>query len=236
MRSIVPIQSVIDIKQAELDAINSELASISGELALKNSQIADKQIVIELKVEEKEALPEGDPLRVPIQEAINLLVDERDLLTDELSPLLAQEQLKMDESIAKLTELNAEVSLKEILLEEQSYLVKEKARLLDKKRKIQWRARFNAIPDLRMAMEKAGLQQPNAKVFVRDILNSGDETNLLAIEAVASQVQEDLDAVEARKQKLIDAKAVIKAVDPLTITQGDAVRLLKNVIILLQGM
>jgi len=216
---IAPIQLEIDTKQAELDTINGELLAATGEVENKESEITDKQIAIGLKVEERDALEEDDPARVPIQDEINILIGERDILTDELSPLLANEQIKSDEEAAKLTELNTELSLKQILLDEQSHLTTEKTRLLDDKRKILWQARF-----------------PNAKVFVRDILNSADETKLLQLEAVASQVQDDLDEEVARLQKLEDAKAEIRAVDPLTINTGDTVRLLKEMIIILQEM
>jgi len=233
---IAPIQTQIDAKQSELDSLNADLLFISTQIEDKESEITSKQIEIGVKVEERDALEEDDPLRVPIQDEINILIGERDILTDELSPLLANEQIKSDEEAAKLVELNIELDKKKLLTDEDSYLTTEKTRLLDDKRKILWQARFDALPDLRMAMGKAGLQQPNAKVFVRDILNSADETKLLALEAVASQVQDDLDEEVARIQKLEDAKIAIRAVDPLDIKTSDTIRLLKEITIVLQEM
>jgi len=233
---IAPIQTLIDTKQSELSTLSTDLLIASTSVENKEDEITAKQIEIGAKVEERDALEEDDPARVPIQDEINILIGERDVLTDELSPLLAEEQIKSDEEAAKLIELNIELDKKKVLTDEQAYLTTEKAKLLDDKRRILWQARFDALPDLRMAMEKAGLQQPNAKVFVRDILDSADETKLLQLEAVASQVQDDLDEEVARIQKLEDAKAEIRAVDPLTINTGDTVRLLKEMIIILQEM
>jgi len=233
---IAPIQTLIDTYQSELDAINADLLIASTEVENKETQIADKQIEIGIKVEERDALEEEDPARVPIQDEINILIGERDVLTDELSPLLAAEALKIDEEIAKSIELNEQLALKKMLTDEDAYLTTEKIDLLDTKRRILWQARFDALPDLRMAMEEAGLQQPNAKVFVRDILDSGDETKLLQLEATTAAVQAILDAEIARLQKLEDAKAELRAVDPLTIKTSDTIKMLTDITIILQEM
>jgi len=182
----------------KVDASIVEIDQRSLEIPVEMQGIQD---MINTKSDERDALPEGDPLAKEIQKEIDDLVLIRESLVIEIDVL----------ALGKIGKL-------------------------DKKRQLLWIQRARALPDLRLAMQKAGLNQPNMKVFIKEFVKAKDETKLLAIEAVTAQVQEDLDAVEERKQKLIDAKVAIKAVDPLTITQGDAVRLLKNVIILLQGM
>jgi len=233
---IVPIQEEIDIKQAELDTINGDLLVITGEIENKESQIADKQIEIGIKVEERDALEEEDPARVLIQDEINILIGERDVLTEDLAPLLAQEQLKMDEVIVKSDELNIELNKKKSLTNEQTYLTNEKARLLDNKRRILWQARFDALPSLRLAMYKLGINESNPALMVIDIIESNDEARLIALEGVTAQVQADLDAELARDQKLEEAKAEIRAIDPLTIKTSDTIKLLKEITIVLQEM
>ncbi len=231
---IAPIQVEIDSRQSELDTINADLSTIQLDISNTNTLVADKQIAIDLKVEERDSLPEEDPLRVPIQDEIDVLVGEKAVLEEELIPLEAQEQAKMDESALKIMELDVELAAKKVLTDEETYLTNERIKLLDDKRKILWQARLDALPDLRRVMMEAGLDQPSIVDLVRDILNSADETKLLQLESAAPAVQADLDDEVARLQKLEDAKIAIKAVDPLTITVGDSILLLKDLVIIMQ--
>jgi len=110
----------------------------------------------------------------------------------------------------------------------------EEARLAEEARIEDFTARLAALKNLRSSMGKAGLNQPNAKVLVKRIIEENDLTALEALEATASSVQDDEDAEAARIAKLAAAKVELQAVDPLTINTGDAVKLLKEIVIVLQ--
>jgi len=134
-----------------------------------------------------------------------------------------------------VVQLNIELNKKELLLSEESSLNNESNSLIERKRIILWTARAKALPDLRLAMVKAGLNQPNAKVFIRDLIKNKEEAKLIALESFNEEINTEFSDEALRVQAVIDAKLRIKNVDVLKITVGDAVKLLKDLVILEQS-
>jgi len=201
---IAPIQVVIDEKETDIAPYNTAIEAIDVNITSKQGEIDAKQALIDSKAVERDALPEEDPGIIVLQDEINDLVIERDDLQVEKVQLLSDKQAQEDLKTPDQLILDEKLAEKLALTNEQNYLVIERGRILDDKRRILWQARFDALPDLRMAMEETGLQQPNAKVFVRNILDSAVETKLLQLEAVVAQVT--LDLQKAAIEKGIDER------------------------------
>jgi len=95
-------------------------------------------------------------------------------------------------------------------------------------------ARFQALPDMRIAMSILGLEIPNMKAYARDIIESKDNTLLENLEAVNSQVQDILDAQTQDVDDTEAIKQLIRDFDVDTVDNTNAVQVLKNVIRALQ--
>jgi len=96
------------------------------------------------------------------------------------------------------------------------------------------KARFQALPDMRIAMGILGLDVPNLKAYARDIIESKDNTLLENLEAVNSQVQDILDAQTQDVDDTEAIKQLIRDFDVSTVDNTNAVQVLKNVIRALQ--
>lgn len=119
------------------------------------------------------------------------LSDTQDLIN---SKSLERDALPIDDpqTFILQEEIDALVTLRKELLQEEIDLENEKVSKLERKRQLLWYARAKAIPDLRLAMKYAGLQQPNSKLLIKDIVESKDDTRLIALEAATSQVNAEI--------------------------------------------
>ena len=243
-QEVSAIQVEIGTVQGNIDPINDAIAIIDdsmdekqNSIDLKESSIEDIQSSIDLKVIDRDALPVDDPQIPILQEEINLLIVERDALQAEIPILQAEvDQLLLDrEAQVQLrapfyTQLEALNLQKSELLVEETGLQNEKISLVERKRIITWNARVRALPDLRLCMVEAGLNQPNAKVFVRDLISNNEEAKLIALESVVIQVQNILDAASAKENNRKAARTYIRGLDASLISD----LILRNLVLLMQ--
>jgi hypothetical protein len=72
--------------------------------------------------------------------------------------------------------------------------------IAEETRKEDFRNRLKAIPDLRMAMVKANLDQPNSALLERDIIEKNELNKLLALEATVQSINSDLQKQAIKEQ------------------------------------
>lgn len=175
---ILIIDARVALIPSEISPIQSDIDTLSTQLIEPQDQAQALQLQIDALAEQRDALPVDDAGRIPLQGQINSLIAEQ-------APLLATIQDLTDQKTVKEAE-------KKVLVDEQNSLTNEKVSLLKRKQVLQYEARFAAIPDLRLAMDLSGLNQPNAKLLRKEIIDNADEVKLAALEAVVPQVNDAL--------------------------------------------
>jgi len=224
------IQVEIGNIQGEIDPINDAISVIDDSLDEKQNLITEKQDLIDDKTDEIDALPPEDPQIIVLQDEIDALILEVNALQSEVDQLLIDKQVQLDLKAPLSIQLAEKEAERLALLDEQTGLDAEKVSLGNRKWRLLGTARVEALPDLRLCMGEAGLDQPNAKLLVKEIIDGLDEDRLAQLEAAAPAVQAHLDAELNKGLAKKAASDYIRALDPSIIT--DIV--LRNLVIISQ--
>jgi hypothetical protein len=118
------------------------------------------------------------------------------------------ERITVDTSLTKPTE---QEMLDELEVYKSELTVVENERL----RRIDWQNRFDAIFDLRLVCSDLGINEPNLKVWIKNVIDSNDEQLLLDIEAQAPISESSLQRiyeVESKKDMGRDARMCCEGV------------------------
>jgi len=230
---ISEINAGIGALQVQIDPINDAITAIDDQLDVKNGEITVKQDLIDQKADERDALPEGDPQIAILQGEINTLVSERDALQAEVDQLLLDKQAQLDLKAPLQAQVDAKQLEKDELLAQETGYENEKSSLLENKRQHERHIRILGCPDLRLCMVESGLNQPNAKLFKKDLIVEEDDTptsRIKRFEAAIPAVIAKLAEEENKKNAKAAARLYIKNLDPATVTDET----LKQLIIMLQ--
>lgn len=136
---------------------------------------------------------------------------------DEDDQIPFYDRIMLDTSLTKPTE-------QELSDELDAYKIDLTAIENERLRREDWHNRFEAINDKRAVLNDMNLQPTNAKIWARDIIDSKDETLLLAMEAQAvitasNQAQYKSDE-DTKDQEALDSILQLKALDWATITSN----------------
>lgn len=109
-------------------------------------------------------------------------------------------------------------------------------------RKKDWKKRFDKVKDLRMTSHDAGFTKvSNLKIWVRDIINSKDDTILLALEAQSTitdqNMQDEKDKETQDKNNFNSAKQRLKNIDwPNVSSALDLKPIVKDILLVLRKL
>jgi hypothetical protein len=103
-------------------------------------------------------------------------------------------------------------------------------RLAKRRETLIWRKRISDLPDLRLAMVKANLNQPNSKLFIRDLLKSRDEAKIALLESFSDEITQLLLVESNSSREYEEALDRIKLMDTKEMSP-----VLKDIVRVLQG-